>query len=346
MGFDPPRESVVLFDYNKAPGVDVNKEMLGLTKPDPTGEATGGYFEEGVVVRDNLVFNNGHKGFNVSGTWVTIAGNRNERSYLLEGVDPGCVFGWELTLDGHLESSPGGNGAISDNLSRAFDLGGRNVWVHGNSFNSVGSDPGNDGEGILCQAHGGTQWLSWAITRNVHHRGSGERSYIGAWDVDILGVLIAWNRTSGWVGRMNVGKRRDADMAIIGNDAGAGVKAPPGALTAPPAGELRPPTGVRAELYEGDAVRVTWADASDCEIGFRLERRVGRGGWATVAYRPPQVEGAEENPQTWVDFTAPAGRPLAYRVLAADAEDGGVASAPTAEVVIPLPVGRHGVPRR
>jgi len=338
MGFDRPRESTVLFDYNKAAGVDVNKCLLGLTKPDAVGRATPGYFEEGVVVRGNRVYNHGHKGFNISGTWATIDGNRNDRDYLREGVGPYGIHGWELTLDGHLESSPGGNGAISDNLSRAFDLGGRNLWVHDNYFENVGSDPGNDGEGILCQAHGGSHWNSWAITRNRHERGSGESSYIGAWDVHMLGVLIAWNKTSGWVGRLNVTRKRDADMAIVANDADGGVKAPANAVTSPPAGTPAPPTNVAATLHGTDAVKITWADAADNEIGFRVERRIGAGPWHTIAYRPPRIEGTPENPQAWVDFTAPSGRRLSYRVLAISAADEGPCGGPTPATEISSPL--------
>jgi hypothetical protein len=34
-----------------------------------------------------------------------------------------------------------------------------------------------------------------------------------------------------------------------------------------------------------------------------------------------RTEGSEENPQTWVDFLAPPGRPLRYRVAAINPED-------------------------
>lgn len=153
-------------------------------------------FEEGVVVRDNWVYNHGHKGFNISGTWVTIKDNHNERDYLREGDDVyGVGSNWMLTLDGILRTS-GGAGNISDHLSRAFDLGGQNVWVDGNFFNNVGSAPGNDGEGILCQAHGGTNLSSWGVTRNKHVKGTGQESYIGGWGVEVHGCLIAWNETA------------------------------------------------------------------------------------------------------------------------------------------------------
>ena len=98
-----------------------------------------------------------------------------------EGFNPERIGGWELTLDGHLESSPGGNGAISDNLSRAFDIGGRNVWIYCNTYNNTSSSTGNDGEGIHCQSHGGTQVYSRAITYNRHERRSAGGSPSSRW---------------------------------------------------------------------------------------------------------------------------------------------------------------------
>ena len=50
-----------------------------------------------VVVIDNYAYNHGHKGFDVSGNWVTIARNHNQRQMLREGQDPEGIGGWELT---------------------------------------------------------------------------------------------------------------------------------------------------------------------------------------------------------------------------------------------------------
>jgi hypothetical protein len=321
MGFDPPRRSVVFYDYNKSAGVDINKTLLGLTKNSPTGKAGTGYFSEGVVVVDNHVYNNGHKGFNVSGDGVTIARNRNAREMLVEGWDPERIGGWELTLDGHLESSPGGNGAISDNLARAFDLAGKNLWVHRNTYDNLGSDPGNDGEGILCQAHGGSQIFAWAVTYNRHEKGRGETGYIGGWDVNVAGALFGWNEIPGWIGSINVGKRESSDAAFVGNRAGAGLKPMKGALAEDPGGTLAPPVAVKAAPRGDDAVTVAWEDASDNEVGFRVDRRIGGGAWTAIAYRPPRIQGHEQNPQMWIDYLAPRGKPLAYRVVALNAKD-------------------------
>jgi len=338
MGFDPPRRSVVLFDYNKTLGVEVNKSLLGLTKDSPTGKAGAGFFAEGVAVIDNWVYNNGHKGFNVSGSWVTIARNHNERQMLREGWDPERIGGWELTLDGHLESSPGGNGAISDNLSRAFDLSGRNLWVHRNTYNNTGSDPGNDGEGILCQAHGGSQVFSWAITYNRHDKGSGEIGYIGGWDVNMAGALFGWNVVPGWIGATKVAERASADTAFVANRAAGGVKAMKGAQVGDGPAKPTPPADVKAAIYKGSAVKITWKDKCDGEAGYRVDRRIADGKWRAIAYRPPQITGHADNPPAWIDFLAPSGKTLVYRVVALNAADNDTgASTPTAGVTISPP---------
>jgi hypothetical protein len=291
-----------------------------------------GLFNEGVVVRDNWVYNHGHKGFNISGTWVTIRDNRNERAFLREAADPYFIGGWELTLDGYVQTSPGGNGAISDNLSRAFDLSGADLWVDRNWFNNTGSSPGVDGEGILCQLHGGTHLFSWAITRNTHERGEGNRGYMGGWNVRTHGELIAWNKTPGWVGCVMF-PEPPTDMVVVANQAEEGTKGHADALTADPGGTLKPPANVKAELYQGDAVKITWQDASDNEIGFRVDRKMGDGPWTPIAYRPARIQGSKYNPQAWVDFLAPAGKKLAYRVAAVNSkDDDSGASQPTTEI--------------
>ncbi len=324
MAFGDESVRPVLFDYNKAAGVDINKTLLGLTRGnrEPHEAPRKGFFAEAIVVRDNWIYNHGHKGVNVSGTWVTVRDNHNERAYLREANDPYYIGGWEMTLDGYLQSSPGGNGAISDNLSRAFDLGGANLWCHGNTFNNTGSDPGIDGEGILCQAHGGTHLYAWGVTRNVHRRGEGERGYIGAWNVKMHGCLIAWNTTPGWVGGVMF-PEPPTDLAFVANQAehGTRVKGTDVALTTDPGGPLKAPTDVTVEVYQGDAVKVTWRDASASEIGFRVDRKIGGGAWTAIAYRPPHREGSPLNPQAWVDFLAPPGAGLRYRVAAINTKD-------------------------
>jgi hypothetical protein len=303
-------KSKVLFDYGKTIGVDVNKELLTGARVDGS---CPGYFEEGVVVRDNYVFNHGHTGYNISGSWVTITGNRNERAFLRSNGDVVTLDGWEAA------------GKDSDNRSRAFDLAGRNLWIDGNHFNNTGSSPGKDGEGIVARQRDGTPILSWAITHNIHTRGDGSAGGMGGLDADCQGLLIAWNQTPGWVGDLT--DRKDVkltDCAFVGNkcerivpDAKKlGLPAP---LTA--GGTLVAPTKVTAAVYQNDAVQIDWEGASEGAIGFRVERRIAGGKWQVIAYRPSRPQADPENPPTWIDFTAPPGKELTYRVVAIDADD-------------------------
>jgi hypothetical protein len=334
--------SLVQFDYGKTIGIDVNKELFAFAGADGT---CPGYFEEGVVVRDNYVYNHGHTGYSVSGSWVTVAGNNNDRDVLRQGDN---VYGIGpsglVTLDGWKAAGPD-----SDNRSRAFDLAGRNLWVDGNRFRNTGSSPGGDGEGIVCRARDGTPVYSWAITHNVHTRGAGSAGGIGGLDADCHGLLVGWNQTAGWVG--DAVKRSDVkmtDCAFVANQcdhvvpdektlARLGLRAP---LTAGPRAAPSPPTQVTAAAYQEDAVRITWAEPSGGAVGFRVERRLARGPWQAIACRPPRREGDPDNPPAWVDFTAPPGKELTYRVVALDAEDSDRgASQPTEAVTLPAAGG-------
>ncbi|MGC9453904.1 MAG: hypothetical protein ACP5HU_03485 [Phycisphaerae bacterium] len=328
------RTSRVLFDYGRVMGIDVNKDLLALLQAPLRDDYTRGYHEPGVAVLDNRVANHGHKGFNLSGRWMVVRGNRNEREILRSGRDPYGIGDWRLTLDGFVESSPGGGGMISDNYSRAFDMAGRDLWMDRNYYDNLGSHPGNDGEGILCQNHNGTHIRSWTITRSEHRRGEGKSSYIGGWAVGVQGMLLAWNRTPGTVG-MPARPMAPADIAIVANEAG-GLAAPQGAITQDPPGELRPPRDVTAGILDADAVRIRWTDSTDAEIGYRIDRRIGDGPWTTIAYRPPQVQGHELNQPEWRDYLAPAGRELRYRVAAIKSDDGDQAvSSPTEPLTLP-----------
>ncbi len=324
----------VTFDYGKTIGIDVNKELLTHAAD---GGKCPGYFEEGVVVRDNYVYNHGHTGYSVSGKWVTVAHNRNERAFL-DG-SRGAV-----TLDGYAVA-----GKDSDNRSRAFDLAGKDVWVDHNRFNNTGSQPGNDGEGVIGRAANGTPIYSWAITHNVHTRGSGAAGGLGGLDVDCHGLLVAWNQSPGWVGdEVKSGGVKLADCAFL---AGKGERVAPDEKTVKRLGlqapltagatTVTPPTGVKAEPYEDDAVKVSWSASAGGGIGYRVERRIGEGKWQVIAYRPPRPQGDEENPPEWADFTAPPGKELTYRVVAVNADDSDKgASKPTEAVTLAKPAGQ------
>jgi hypothetical protein len=115
----------------------------------------------------------------------------------------------------------------------------------------------------------------------------------------------------------------------------------PEALLWPTAGIPATPADVKAVvIVDGDAVSITWKDVADNEIGFRVERRIQTGRWQTIAYRPPRIEGAAENPQAWVDFLAPPGQPLCYRVAAINAQCQGEASKATEPITLRQGAGR------
>jgi len=253
----------VLYDYGKTCGIDINKELLSGLGP---AGASAGYFEEGIVVRDNYVFNHGHTGFNIAGNWVTIRGNNNDRTFLRQGDKTG-VRPWVLTLDGFEVA-----GASSDNRSRAFDLAGRNVWIDSNRFTNTGSKPGKDGEGIACRVETGMPIYSWAITHNVHKRGTGAAGYLGGSNLDCHGLLIAWNETPGWVGlATKKAGRTMTDCAFVANKC---LRVSPEKKT-PSSGTPTPPKKVSISVHETDAVKVTWTADGPAD-GFRVERKNGR----------------------------------------------------------------------
>jgi hypothetical protein len=321
----------------------VNKAMLGLlnARLHAGGAGGGGYWEESVSVIGNYVYNHGGLGFSVSGKWCVIADNRNERRFLSEHRDVyGGLGGWRLTLDGFRESQPGGGGEVMDNMSRAFDICGMNVSVSRNNFNNTGSDPGGDGEGIWWQTFAGTHFVSSAIVHNNWDRGEGRAGPVAAYNANIMGGLFGWNRAPGVVGVLVRRNKEFSDVAIVGNDAGQ-VSSVDVAITSDSPGGPKPPSSVKAEIYGGDAVRIEWTDATDAEVGYRVDRRIGDGDWTAIAYRPPQKERHLLNDPAWLDFLAPAGVEIRYRAVALDSkDDDSGASVATPPVTLPRPPTR------
>lgn len=318
---DGTPEEEILFDYGKTCGIDINKTLLGYT------DGNDGLLEPGVTVIDNYVYNHGNKGFDIAGKWVVIRNNHNERDYLQSGQDPYGIGGWVLTLDGWVKSTAGGPGCISDNLSRAYDLAGQNLWVDENYYNNTGSNPGNDGEGILCQSWAGTQIWSWAFTSNYHEKGVGDNGYIGGYDVEHMGALFAWNTTAGSVGSINNKSKGLVDCAFVQNQADLGTKTssaagqPEDVITECPSQSPAPPADIQATVNDGDHVVITWSDNSQSEIGFRVDRKMGSGNWNPIAYRPRKSFGTDYNAQSWADFNAPSDCELFYRVVAINCDD-------------------------
>ena len=171
--------------------------------------------------------------------------------------------------------------------------------------------------------------FSWALTHNTGPKGLGLPALIGGRETDCRGLLVGWNTTGGpvgcWPGK---GEPKLIDCAFVGNKAERVV---PDAKTVarlkldPPltvaGSDLAAPTKVTAKAYQTDAVEVTWAGGGVGSVGFRVERRIAGGKWQVIAYRPPHLPGDAENPRTWVDFTAPRGKELTYRVVSVDGDD-------------------------
>jgi hypothetical protein len=157
----------------------------------------------------------------------------------------------------------------------------------------------------------------------------GAAGSVGSTNADCHGLLIAWNETPGWVGNRLTAPAKMADCAFVANKclqtmpdkktaAARGVPAP---LTVSPPMAPGPPTKVRAEVYQDDAIKISWLPGSGEAIGYRVERRIATGKWHVIAYRPPHLQGDPRNAQAWVDFTAPTGKDLTYRVAAINAND-------------------------
>ena len=313
----------IVFDYADVNGLDVNKTYLNINS-NKLDQNTGGYWEKGVVILDNYIYNHGRKGMDASGTWMVIKDNHNERDYLQEGDDVYDLGGnWELTLDGYSES-----GGASDNESRAYDVAGKALWIDGNSFNNTGSNPGNDGESILCQAHGGTQIHSWSVTRNKYTQSDNEsnKGYLSGYDVHNYGMLVAWNDTKGSVGNLKAGNLYDCAF-FPGPRESLVINYTPSTndvITSCPSGTPNAPGNVSAVADENDySVTITWNDQSSNEIGFRVERRaVNSTEWTTIAYRPRKSQGHADNEQKWIDYMAPSAVDLEYRVVAVNCDDG------------------------
>jgi hypothetical protein len=349
---EQPAVNTVMFDYGKCGGLVVNKDLItGLIQR--CNLDSGAFYQDDIIIRDNWVYNHGNEGFAVAGKWVVIKNNRNYRDYLDEsGACYGLPGSYELTLSGYWESTP-----IDDNQSRAMDLGGMNLWVDSNWYTGTGSTPGNDGEGILCQRFGSFEVFSWAMTHNSQGS-TGESGYIAPYDVHVLGMLTAWNDQRGSVGILKTVSNEGQDISVVDNVAsqvvGGGGTNIKDFLDVCPTGAPAKPINVTVNnLVYGN--EINWTDIASNEIGFRIDRKIDSGNWYTIAYRPRNETGSvwdypgleydgaqictnqptrDYNEQKWIDFTAPNGRMITYRVSAINCNDDETGSA---EPVIATP---------
>ncbi len=341
----PWQTKTILFDYGKQAGIDVNKSLL-TRAGNLCNYLTGPYSAENVVVRDNYVFNHGHKGFEMGGKWMIVKENYNDRIFLAEGDN---IYGlppsgqspvYELVLDGYSEA-----GVNSDNMSRAFDMAGWCAWIDGNWYQGTGSNPGNDGEGILYQPQGAVSFSSVAETFN-RQGPTGMNGYIGTWDVPVYGMFQGWNRQRGNVGILYAGGNRVEDAVAVQNfhpftgspntaSGSIGGNIIDLSFTCPASNPAAPDSVVLTPDFEKDCIKIKWKDMANNEVAFRIDRRVAGGSeWVTIVYRPANVSGSvvtnwsidgcvhpgqiDLNPQEWYDYLAVPGEFYEYRVVSID----------------------------
>ena len=331
-------EKTLVFDYAFSPGIEINKNMLGLFRNRCIVDSDDGYYARNVVVMDNWVYNHSNKGYEVSGNWVVIKNNTNHRNYLQEGDDVyGLGAGWELAYDGYHETN-----ANSDNMSRAFDIGGRNLTIEDNYYTGTGSDPGNDGEGVLWQRHNEVECFSASVVNSIQGS-AGEEGYIGPYDTHVMGLLIYNNDIRGVVGLFNHKSGNVAeDLSFVNNVASENRCSGGGTIndcmTSCPGTVPTAPSGLTV-TRSGNQNVISWQDNASNEIGFKVERRkIGSSNYQTIAYRPRNESGGnfnyspsgggggptdlcqnqneDYNPQKWVDYQINTNDSYDYRVIA------------------------------
>ncbi|MEI7676201.1 MAG: T9SS type A sorting domain-containing protein [Bacteroidales bacterium] len=349
----------VLFDPAKQIGIDLGKSVIGLVNINQRTELkeSAPLYEPNMIVRDNYVYNHGNKGIEVSGKWVKIINNVNDRAYLSNGLpatsatvatvgDAATIYGITTAIPYQIPTSTAtpptladvvgvaghycarmsnwkATGTTDDNMARAFDMGGQNIWIDSNSYWGTGSLTGNDGEGILSQRAGGVEAISWAITNNKNlDKGTSKSGYIGLYDVNVVGALVLNNsgEASGYTaGVVKPVANYIAELAILNNTNKGTVSetSPKAASGNNPAGtnihetifmtndypgspNILVPTGVKVnQPLNNEYNEISWnpdytigTDTVDLsqEIGYRVERRiVGENTWSVAAVRPMQT---------------------------------------------------------
>jgi len=335
----------ILFDYAQVIGIDVNKNHYALCRPTEPGS---GYYEPDVQVRDNYVFNRGSHGFTVSGQWVVLENNHNQRFYMGTIVPaaygiPGYTGSQSVvcTKDGF---GTYGSESGTDFNSRGFDVGGRNLWAGGNSVVNTGSI-GNDGEALMGQRYLNFEVYSWAFTDTLHWKENfgpgtiGENGWIGSYDMHNYGFLALRNTTPGWIGHTKAGSNSLYDFSLVDNSPGSGLKTDSAGVSdidiSNYSGPVSQPVHTVSPLPDGSSL-IEWTDTADNELGFRVARRINGGLWRTIAYRPRQsalssATGTDPfssllvnqlNPPAWLDYNAPAeAASVEYAVIAIDKAD-------------------------
>jgi hypothetical protein len=183
-------------------------------------------------------------------------------------------------------------------MNRGFDYGGWNVWFHNNRYQGTGS-LGNDGEGILCQRHGGVE--AFSITMTANEQGpTGLSGYLAPYDVTVTGLLHGWNTQRGGVGVFKVEQNFISDVSVVRNFNAAGTPSNAAGqvgarvmdyLVTTCPGHPTPGTPTITLTNVGRAVKIEW-DNVDNEVGYAVQRRrTGTNDWSTIAFRPRQETG-------------------------------------------------------
>jgi hypothetical protein len=336
----------ILFDYAKTLGIDVNKSLLGFSPLSRKDLNKSAYYLDNVVIIDNWVYSHGNKGYEVSGEWLVMRTSKNVRDFLQDGDNVyGAGTGWRLTMDGYLVSYE-----TDDNLARAIDVGGKSVWVDSCYYYNVGSNPGNDGEGILCQRHNDIEIFSWALTHNWQGAG-GDDSYIGGWDVHNIGHLNFKNTVRGFVGEAKTSTFDTlVACAFVDNIAGSvltdGIEKEPVIVVCPTSSPAAPTNVMVTPDNVNKRIKITWKDNATNEIGYRVDRRVaGSAVWRAIVYRPLQSKVytsdlgypnlGNPNLPEWYDYLAPEGVALEYRAVAINCKDDNSGASPWVPGLLP-----------
>ncbi len=314
----------LLFNYAYSIGIDVNKQ-LGSQPINRSNLTTGNYYEEGVIVRDNWVYQFGNKAYEIAGRFVTLQNNITYRDYFVENSDAfgldieyASNLGWRMALNSWSEVK------LSDDLmTRGFDIGGQYFWIDRNWYDGCGSlaangaEQPNDGEGILVQRHGAVDAMSFALTRNVQGP-VGHQGGMTVYDAHAVGYFSAWNfvqqNTSNvyGVGIQSVKENYIADNTVYANmlwsnsssdsiildDCGIaqmncaifnGTNNVKDFLYICPVGAVKSPISVDLSFDEiAKCFLLKWqADPTDHqELGFRIDRKINSSDWHTISYRP------------------------------------------------------------
>jgi hypothetical protein len=348
----------LMFDYANCLGIDVNKQVAASTNEDDI--ANSYLYEEGVIVRDNYVFQTGNKPYELGCKWGVFQNNiaYHPKQYM-EGDQ---IYDYLSTLTWTFDY--GGCRRVccqDDMMARGFDVGGQYVWMDNNWWDATSTGPRtltNDGEGILIQRNNHeVNCFGWAFTNNAEgHRGN--QGGVVLYDVHGVGVMMAWNTInqdiqglSSGVGAEKIQSNYTADFSVVQNYLEDGTELTSAECATKwmncddgeinvqdymkdcPTGTPTPPLNITATPEPlNNRILVEWtADESDHnEIGFRIDRSTNSGPWTTISYRPRHewtgtfnFNGytGDLNEQAWADYTAPYGKSFKYRVVSIKCND-------------------------